>query len=336
MNTITQLSDRELVRETESLRAKEKRLLHKLLGHFGEVDSRKLYRDEGYSSMYAYLRDALGYSEGGAYRRIAVARLVKRYPEVYSALEAGELTLSTASGLAKCSEDESFLSLLERAKGMTSEEVSQLVAKPKVVKRKETVRVVRAVPPKRAVEPSAESSLLIEGELEESTSKMEVMEELGYSVNIHVDGEFMRLYREVKALAGGRSMKDVFGKVLKDYVKRNSPKEKQKRRSASAKATANTESRKVRMIKASSSKQTRHIPAPVKDEVFLRDNHQCTFKSDTGNRCCATEHLEVDHIVPFARGGSHDPENLRLLCRAHNQLEAERVFGREAIEACRQ
>ena len=320
MNTIGNLSDKELVTRVETLRAKEKRLLHELLLHFGEVDSRKLYRDEGYSSMYAYLRDGLGYSEGGAYRRISVARLLKRYPEVYSALEAGELTLSTASELAKCADNESFLSILERAKGKSSEEVSHLVAKPKMVKRKETVRVVKSLSPKRSIEPS----LPIEAAAQDSTSKVEVPEEIGYSVSLHVDEEFMKLYREVKVLAGGSSMQEVFGKVLKDYVKRNSPREKQKRR----------ESRKARITKkaTSASARTRHIPAQGRDEVFLRDNHQCTFVSDTGNRCCATEHLEIDHIVPFARGGSHDPENLRLLCRAHNQLAAERVFGRDVIE----
>jgi len=29
-----------------------------------------------------------------------------------------------------------------------------------------------------------------------------------------------------------------------------------------------------------------------------------------------------------ARGGDSGPENLRLLCRAHNRLEAERAFGK--------
>ena len=164
-----------------------------------------------------------------------------------------------------------------------------------------------------------------------SNAELQV-EEVRFEVSFQADEDFMKLYREAKALVDGSSMKDVFGKVLKDYLKRNSPKEKQKRRSASAKATADKKSRKARITKDSSSKRTRHIPALVRDEVFLRDNGQCTFVSDTGNRCCATKRLEIDHILPFARGGSHDLENLRLLCREHNQLEAEKVFGRDNIE----
>ncbi|MBK9322947.1 MAG: HNH endonuclease [Bdellovibrionaceae bacterium] len=34
--------------------------------------------------------------------------------------------------------------------------------------------------------------------------------------------------------------------------------------------------------------------------------------------------LEVDHIKPLALGGEHRAENLRILCRAHNQLAAKK------------
>jgi hypothetical protein len=32
-------------------------------------------------------------------------------------------------------------------------------------------------------------------------------------------------------------------------------------------------------------------------------------------------------VIPVARGGEATVSNIRLLCRAHNQLAAERVFG---------
>ena len=35
----------------------------------------------------------------------------------------------------------------------------------------------------------------------------------------------------------------------------------------------------------------------------------------------------MDHREPFAKGGDHDEENLRVLCRKHNMLMAEREFG---------
>ena len=40
--------------------------------------------------------------------------------------------------------------------------------------------------------------------------------------------------------------------------------------------------------------------------------------------CGATEDLTVDHIVPKARGGSDEPDNLRTLCRRHNSAKGGR------------
>jgi Holliday junction resolvasome RuvABC DNA-binding subunit len=42
--------------------------------------------------------------------------------------------------------------------------------------------------------------------------------------------------------------------------------------------------------------------------------------------------LELDHVEPRALGGRDDAENLRVRCRAHNQLAAEQVFGRDHVE----
>jgi len=75
--------------------------------------------------------------------------------------------------------------------------------------------------------------------------------------------------------------------------------------------------------------ETRRIPQWVKDEVWARDAGRCAFAAPDGTRCPECEGLEFDHIMPWALGGrSHDPRNIRLLCRAHNQLRARRMFGR--------
>ena len=49
----------------------------------------------------------------------------------------------------------------------------------------------------------------------------------------------------------------------------------------------------------------------------------------TGQRCIERSYLEYGHIdVPYAHGGDATVENIALRCRAHNQYEAELVFGR--------
>ncbi len=65
--------------------------------------------------------------------------------------------------------------------------------------------------------------------------------------------------------------------------------------------------------------RTRHVPAATRDHVMSRDGGRCTFVSSDGTRCNATHHAQIDHVVPFARGGSHDATNLRVLCGKHNR-----------------
>ncbi len=77
---------------------------------------------------------------------------------------------------------------------------------------------------------------------------------------------------------------------------------------------------------------SRYIPQAVRDEVYARDGGRCTFVGKKGKRCNCTHDLEFDHIIPFARGGDNSPDNLRLLCRKHNRLEAEKAYGKKFME----
>jgi hypothetical protein len=76
-----------------------------------------------------------------------------------------------------------------------------------------------------------------------------------------------------------------------------------------------------------SSGKGRHIPAHVKRAVHERDGGQCTYVGPDGHRCTKRTQLEFDHIVEFALGGEATVENIRLLCKAHNQHAAEQTYG---------
>ena len=80
---------------------------------------------------------------------------------------------------------------------------------------------------------------------------------------------------------------------------------------------------------------TRRIPTATRDAVFARDKGRCTFIGSTGKRCDATHNLQIDHIVPYARGGTNRIDNLRLLCERHNKHEAERVLGVDTVRQFR-
>ena len=64
--------------------------------------------------------------------------------------------------------------------------------------------------------------------------------------------------------------------------------------------------------------RSRYIPVPVRREVWRRDGGCCSYVDPhSGRRCGSRFLLELDHIVPFALGGSAEPGNLRLHCSAH-------------------
>jgi len=80
---------------------------------------------------------------------------------------------------------------------------------------------------------------------------------------------------------------------------------------------------------------SRHIPAEIRRIVAHRDGGSCQYVSDTGQRCGAREFLEFHHLEAWARSRRHSVESLVLMCRAHNQYEGERAYGKEHMERCR-
>jgi hypothetical protein len=74
------------------------------------------------------------------------------------------------------------------------------------------------------------------------------------------------------------------------------------------------------------------IPAHVRREVWKRDGGRCQWPVSSGGICGSTRHLELDHVHPRSLGGASTPENLRVLCRSHNDLAARRVLGDEAMD----
>ncbi len=76
------------------------------------------------------------------------------------------------------------------------------------------------------------------------------------------------------------------------------------------------------------------IPAAVRREVYERPGGCCAYVDpETGRRCGSRDGLQLEHRVPVALGGEDTVENVMLLCRQHNLLRAEKVFGRERIGA---
>jgi 5-methylcytosine-specific restriction endonuclease McrA len=57
-----------------------------------------------------------------------------------------------------------------------------------------------------------------------------------------------------------------------------------------------------------------------KERVFMRDGRQCRY-------CGSDENLHIDHIISRKRGGTHDLENLQVLCRDCNLRKSSKEEG---------
>jgi 5-methylcytosine-specific restriction endonuclease McrA len=57
-------------------------------------------------------------------------------------------------------------------------------------------------------------------------------------------------------------------------------------------------------------KRSRHLPASVRVSVLHRDGYKCVFCGHSPPEV----KLEVDHKIPFSKGGSNDLSNLQTLC----------------------
>jgi hypothetical protein len=74
-------------------------------------------------------------------------------------------------------------------------------------------------------------------------------------------------------------------------------------------------------------KNSRYIPVKVKAATVARAQSQCEYIGASGKRCCERRHLQFEHVTPFARGGTNSEVNIKMYCRAHNQLTAMELFG---------
>jgi hypothetical protein len=95
------LGNDELLAALSGLVRREHDLMSDLLAHLAELDERRLYLELGFSSLFAYCTEVLGFCKSAAGRRIAVARVCGKYPEAFARVARGELQLSVLSLLAQ-------------------------------------------------------------------------------------------------------------------------------------------------------------------------------------------------------------------------------------------
>ena len=125
---VAQLSNEELLAEIKLLAGRERSATAALVASLAELDERRLYLGEGYSSLFTYCTQALHLSEHAAYGRIEAARAARRFGVILELLADGAVTLTTICLLAPHLTAENHAEVLESARHKSKRDVEHLVA----------------------------------------------------------------------------------------------------------------------------------------------------------------------------------------------------------------
>jgi 5-methylcytosine-specific restriction endonuclease McrA len=66
------------------------------------------------------------------------------------------------------------------------------------------------------------------------------------------------------------------------------------------------------------SDDSRYIPSEVVNEVWDRDRGRCVI-------CGSQRQLELDHRIPYFKGGSNTANNIRILCKECNRRKSGKI-----------
>jgi hypothetical protein len=347
------LSDPDLLRRVTALAGHERRGTVELIAHLVGLDNRKLYRGEGYSSLFSYCTDALRLGEHATYQRIVAARACRRFPTLLGHLAKGSLNLSTLRLIAPHLRRENLDAVLGEVIGRRKRDVEALVAR--LAPRPDVAPSVRKLPARPVLvvsnsslpdAPPAEVPLLPESGTEDrprprtddppalvlpapppQSPPVAALAHDRYRIQFTVAAETRDTLRQVQALLR-REIPDgdlatIYVRALKLLLDDTARKKL---------AAANPRPRR-----GARGLRSRHKPAELVRAVWRRDGGRCAFVAKNGRRCAEEAFLEFHHVQAHALGGEMTEENISLRCRAHNQYEAELVFGtrRDPKQLCR-
>ncbi len=303
---LNELPSKTLLANTVALSRKERELTLEVLHHLREIERRLLYAECGYPSLFEYAVQELKYSQAAAHRRIASMRLLKEIPEMEEKVERGEISLST----------------LSRAQTFFRQEKEQ------VKNRQEKIEILKVLENKSAREVERELISKSSEPAKFIPERLRPVTETHSELKVLLDAEMLKDLEELRNLLShaqpNASLRELLSFALRDSLSRLRPRQPKTK-------AAKLESVPTLEVQVPI-KSSRYIAAEVKRVVWRRDGGKCTYRDAVTGRCCDSKHsLEYDHIYPISLGGESKEENLRLRCRAHNQLAALHAFGHRKI-----
>jgi len=316
------------------------------------------WRELGYTSLFYFLRRELGLSATAAQQRKTAVELVLDFPDLIEPLRGGLLCLSTVCDVRKVLTPENWKEILPRFLGLSHREAEALVAELQpvaVVPRREVVTIIRApacltpaVAPASSAAAAGPAQPELHGEVvPTSVFVTEIKTEPAPAcpptaaplrprdaavpltadlrrVHYTVSKRFLdKLDRARDALSHsnpGSSVEEILEKGLDLILQRQ------------AKRRGLVEKPRSKLPAAPPPLGSRCASAAVRRAVFERDGGRCQWPMASGGVCGSTYQVELDHVRARALGGRATVDEMRCLCKCHNDEAARQAFGDEWMD----
>ena len=344
------LSTEELDRSTEKLVRDEKRNVALVIAHIAEMSRRKGHVERGYKNLWDYCTTRLNLSEGSVARRLQVANVSRRFPQILVALAENRLSLTVAGLLVPVLTESNVEKIFADCSGMASREAEEYVValrpKPRLCSLDSqgafSANLDRATDPAGDVAPTG--SVRDHNPPPRAPGVAEYPragQAETFNFRFAADRKFKEKFERLAEVLGVENplqhMAEIMEQALDIALDKKDLKRKRARRlERKSRSTDNFRQKtRAREIFAKS----RYIPSHVRERVHERAGYQCEYRGPDGTRCRSRTGVEIEHLRPFALYRSHDEKYLRLFCQPHNRLNAEKVFGaaftQEKIDASR-
>ena len=287
------ISDDKLIEDLKSLALQERKIQKQIILHIVEIDRRKLFLTKGFSSLFEYLTDFVGFSRGTAQRGIDAARLSYDVPEVIDHIEEGTIKLSQVSLLQQSFREVHAKTKLRVSALIKKDLVSELIDKS-VIESEVVVRQRLDIELKQAPKMRHQKDESVRLEITLSKSQWQKLEKM-------------------RELLSNSVPSGTWDKVL-EYVSDIVIQQKDKSR------LINRDQKKDPLAyDHASNGERKSISKSIERSVFNRDQC-CQFTTKTTTKICGSKwQLNIDHIQPVWAGGTNDISNLRVLCGQHNR-----------------
>lgn len=335
-SSLRALSNDALLARLDALAAQERESTVDIVEHLMEVDRRELAIDLAYPSLFVYCVKKLGYSEAAAFSRIRAARAAASFPGVLPRLRSGGLHLEAVVRLYPYLGQDNSRELLDRASGASKREVLSLVAQLQTEPgaQRDVIVPVRASaqepPPSGSSSDRAQPARCAPHPCGQAQAVPEIVPPPQHRFHFTADAELLDMVGRLRGLLRHKIPDGRLEKIFKEAAKAllaRLERDKQALPARGARPPAPL-SHDARPDPKNVRRGGRIVPRAVKRAVWARDGGRCAYTAPDGRRCESRDALEYDHIVAWADGGRSDaPDNVRLLCRAHNQRLGRRRFG---------